>query len=117
MPGNHLMKFVNKSCLSDARLSRDEDYLALTFKRLGKTAVQLSHSSFATDHFPGAVDARVRRCSSTSFTHRGYELISPPRKSFNEFRFLAPITQRFSDFQNIFLDDLRVYVRIRPERP
>jgi hypothetical protein len=111
------MKLVNKRCLSDSRLSSDEDYLALTFKCVGEIAVQLSHSGFATDHFPGAVDARVRRCSSTSFTHRGYELIPPPRKRFNEFRFLVPITQGLTDAQNIFLDDLWVYICLRPKRP
>src|SRR5215813_5555386 len=109
------MKLVNERCLSNSGLSSDEDYLALTFKCVGKIAIQLSHSGSATDHFPCSVDARVRRCSSTSFTHRGYELISPPGNRFNEFRSLVPITQGLTDAQNIFLDDLWVYMRVRPE--
>src|SRR5262252_250052 len=102
------MKLVDKRRLANPGLSSDEDYLALTFKCVGKIAIQLSHSVSATDHFPCSVGARVRRCSSTSFTHRGHELISPPRKRFNEFRFLVPITQGLTDAQNIFLDDLWV---------
>ncbi len=44
-------------------------------------------------------------------------MISPSRERFNEFRFVAAITQGLPDFQDIFLDDFGVYIRFRPERP
>ena len=53
------MKLIDQRCLSDSRFSRDKDYLALSLQGLIEAAVQLSHGRFATNHFPGAVEARV----------------------------------------------------------
>src|SRR5438874_12316761 len=111
------MKLIDQSCLSDSRFSSDKDYLPLSFQGLIEVSVQLSHGGFATNHFSGAVKARVRERPRAYFSHRGYELISAPRKRFDEFRFIVTISQSLTDAQNIFLDDLWVYIRFRPRAP
>jgi hypothetical protein len=87
--GSQLMEPINERRLSDSRLSSDEDYLSLSFQGLAEVAVQLRPSGFAIDHFPPGVDAHVGRRPSADFTHRGYELITPPWESFNELQVLS----------------------------
>src|SRR5882762_6759506 len=64
--GSRLMKRINEGCLSDPRLSSDEDHLPLSFQGLAEIAVQLGHSGFATDHLPRGVNARLcgRPCAN-----------------------------------------------------
>jgi len=52
------MKFINKGCLSDSRLSSDKDHLPLSFQGLAEIASSWAIAASRSDHFLPALMPR-----------------------------------------------------------
>src|SRR5712671_2569905 len=48
-------------------------------------------------------------------SYRFHGLVSARGKGFNEVRFVVPVTQHLADFEYVFLNECRIYIRPRPQ--
>src|SRR2546425_4261121 len=112
--GGTTLKGLDERRLPYAGLARDEDDLSVTSPRLLETGLEQGPWSIAAHHGRGPrgqAGGRVAAC----LEHGRDELIAALGKGLDERRPVGSVAQGLPDFQDVFLDDLRIDVSLRPD--
>src|SRR5579871_3326736 len=118
--GRLLLKGIHQGSFADTWLAGDKGELALAAQRRTQNPVQLRGGRLSAHEFarPRGVRSgiQLRRPSGDFISYRSDELISPLRQRFNEPGTLRRILKNFPNLQNIFPENLRLDIRVYPQR-
>ena len=110
------LEFVHQSRLSNSRLPRDEDDLALALQCLSEAGSQRTKLAVSA-HQSAAIQARRRPGSSRlALLHRGHKPIPAPGQGLDKKRIPGAVPQRAPDVGDLVLQDLRLDEGIGPHR-
>jgi hypothetical protein len=110
-----LMKRIHKCGFSDARLASDKNDLSMATQGFLEGCLKFTKRTCAANHRRGWAMRGIVRGLRDMVRDWRDELIAPLGKSFDEHRIVMLIAQHFANAQNVFLDEFRIYVCLRPE--